>query len=89
MLALAAGFCAGCQKRGTEAVTADQATQIANAYLTENHPQVSLQNLRVEKADMEDRWRLSYEYPEGGTGGPIIVVVNKKTGEVVHSETQQ
>ena len=38
--------------------------------------------------DMRDRWRLLYD-GGGGTGGPILVVVNKRSGEVVHYETEQ
>jgi hypothetical protein len=43
----------------------------------------------TEAIDMGDRWRLSYDFPGGGTGGPLIVVVNKRTGKIVHTETQQ
>jgi hypothetical protein len=44
---------------------------------------------RVEAMDMGDRWRLSYEAPDGSFGGPLIMVVNKRSDEVVHVETEQ
>jgi hypothetical protein len=68
-------------------VTASQANSVARAYLKE----MSIEDgrLTVESIDMGDRWRLLYNRPEGSTGAPIIVVVNKKSGKVVHMETEQ
>ena len=67
------------------APTSNDAVAIADARLARQHfrrygpPDV---------IDMGDRWRLLY--PDGGgTGGLILVVVNKRSGEIVHMETQQ
>jgi len=50
-----------------------------------------VENRVIDAIDMGDRWRLSYgDLPgHGGTGGGIIAVVNKRSGEVVHYETTQ
>ena len=73
---------------GNRAETENEAIEVANAYLA-TMPQLGANRRQVEAIDMGDRWRLSYELPDGGTGGPIIVVVNKRSGGVVHMETQQ
>jgi hypothetical protein len=90
-MALKASICAlililatGCQDR---AATANEAIEIGNAYLANEPEELSLRT--VEAIDMGDRWRLSYRLPEGSTGGPLIVVVSKRSGEVVHAETEQ
>lgn len=67
--------------------SADAATEVANAYLKDRNQGQG--RVIASRIDMGDRWRLSYELPEGSTGGPIIVVVNKRRGEVVHAETEQ
>ena len=74
----------GCEDR---IVSANEAIEVANAQLATMPIDASRRT--VEAVDMGDRWRLSYEAEEGSTGGPIIVVVNKRSGEVVHIETEQ
>lgn len=86
---LALSLSMACLACWREEVTANQASELANEYLAEHLPQVPLNILRIETLDMGDRWRLSYNFPEGGTGGPMIFVVNKRTGEIVHMETEQ
>jgi hypothetical protein len=74
----------------TGATTRAQAIAVADAWL-DAQPGTLPPPPQIYSIDMGDRWRLSYGYPpgQGGTGGPIIVVVNKRSGEVVHSETEQ
>lgn len=71
---------------GNRADTANQAIAIGNNFISDRP---GANEMTVEVADMGNRWRLSYEHPDAGTGGPLIVVVNKRTGEVVHAETEQ
>ena len=70
------------------AATRAQAIAAADNYLAARHMQT---RSVIHVIDMGDRWRLSYEDRpgEGGTGGPILIVVNKRSGEVVHIETEQ
>ena len=77
---------AGCADR---AATENEAIAVGRAYLAER-PQFGARPV-VEAIDMGDRWRLSFDFPvqDRGTGGPIIIVVNKRSGEVVHMETTQ
>jgi len=74
----------GCQDR---AETANEAIEIANAHMEGMPLGVNLRT--VEVVDMGETWRLSYNLPAGSTGGPILVIVNKRSGEVVYMETQQ
>lgn len=83
-LALALALMAGCQN---PVETANEATDISNAYLA--NMQFATDTNNIEAIDMGDRWRVAYNHPEGSTGGPVIVVVRKKNGEVVHMETEQ
>jgi hypothetical protein len=73
---------------GDRATTENEAITAANAYLA-TMPQMGASHRTVSAIDMGDRWRLSYDMPEGSTGGPLIVVVNKQSGKVVHMETEQ
>jgi hypothetical protein len=75
----------GCQDR---AATGDEAAAVATTYLANDGFNMKDRVIQ-SRIDMGDRWRLSYGYPGGGTGGPIIVVVNKRSGKVVHVETEQ
>jgi hypothetical protein len=70
------------------AATRAEAIAAADTYLAAHHMRIAPV---IYVIDMGDRWRLSYEDRpgEGGTGGPIIAVVNKRSGEVVHMETEQ
>jgi hypothetical protein len=74
----------GCRDR---AETSNAAIAIANANATVSDFRRHARS--VDAVDMGDRWRLSYNLPEGSTGGPLIVVVNKRSGEIVHIETEQ
>jgi hypothetical protein len=76
----------GCQDRG---VSADQAVEVANGFMTETLPQVSLGGKKIETIEDGKRWRVSYSLPDGGTGGPILVFVDKKSGKVVDSRMDQ
>ena len=78
-----------CQACELSAITSNRALEIGNSYLTQNLPQVPLSDLRVEVIDLGDRWRLSYNPPSGSTGGPIIIVIDKDMGRVIHTEAQQ
>jgi hypothetical protein len=70
--------------------TENEAIETANAYLSNMQFSLDANYIEeIEAIDMGDRWRLAYKRPEGSTGGPVIVVVNKRRGEVVHMETQQ
>lgn len=82
--AAALALLAGCRN---PVETANEATDIGNAYLA--NMQFAADLNAIEAIDMGDRWRVAYNYPEGSTGGPVIVVIRKKNGEVVHMETQQ
>jgi hypothetical protein len=75
---------AGC---GDRAASESQALAIGNSYLAANNPRGTPEWTAIQAIDMGNRWRLSYNH--GGTGGPFIVVVNKRSGEVVHFETEQ
>lgn len=71
---------AGCQG---EADDASSATAITNGYLANTLPQVPLNVLRIETVDLGDRWQVTYRWPEGGTGGPMVFVVDKRDGRIV------
>lgn len=80
---------AGCQNRTHGAATANEAKAVAKDYLAEQLPQVSVDKLEVRAVDLGDKWRVSYSIPDGGAGGPIVLVISKRSGEVVHMEMQQ
>jgi hypothetical protein len=77
-----------CQGGADEVVTANQAIEVGNAYLQAQAPR-NLSAWAIEPIDMGDRWRLSYTLPAGSAGGHMIVVVNKRSGKVVHMEAEQ
>ncbi len=70
-------------------MSADQAGEAANGFMTETLPQVSLGGKKIDTIEDGNRWRASYSLPDGGTGGPIVVFVDKKSGKVVHSRMDQ
>jgi hypothetical protein len=43
----------------------------------------------IETADLNDRWRVTYRLPYGGTGGPIVFEVNKQSGTIVNVQSEQ
>lgn len=69
--------------------SANEAIRIGNRHLAGRMSPAILDMQRIEALDMGDRWRLAYIAPEGSTGGPIIIVINKRSGEIVHEETEQ
>lgn len=73
----------------SEQVTTREATDVANGFMTEHLPQVPLGVLRIETVDFGDKWRVIYRFSEGSTGGPIIIDVNKRSGEIVYEEIGQ
>lgn len=84
---------AGCEDRAatgaaTGGASREEAIAAAEAFLTARHHAVPS---IVDAIDMGDRWRLSYRCRprECGTGGVTLAVVNKRSGEVVHYESEQ
>ena len=71
---------------GPAAPASDDAVRAANAFLAT--VPIRTNGRPVSIIDMRNRWRLVYD-DNRGTGGPVIVVVNKQSGEVVHYETDQ
>jgi hypothetical protein len=82
---LALLFSTGCQDR---VASAADALEAGNAYLAKT-TQMEMNGFAVRMDDMGDRWRLSYWNPEEETGFFAIVVVNKRSGRVVHFERRQ
>lgn len=80
--ALLALLLVGC---GDRAATENEAVAVGRVYLADKYPP----NPTVEAIDMGDRWRLLFTHPEVGTGGLYLIIVNKRSGEIVHAETQQ
>ena len=92
VLALAASLVAsgGCREREPEGVTAPEAKEIGDRFLTENLPQLRLKNWRAETSDMGTAWRVDYRYqPEGGTGGVLVLIIDKQTGDIVGGRMDQ
>ena len=82
---------AGCTA-GDKASTEQQAKAIADAYLRKTFPNGSVDKIPADALDMQDRWRFCYSEFDHRPHPPscsIIVVVNKRRGEVVHMESQQ
>lgn len=70
-------------------MTANQAIEISRSYLAQTYPQAPLDKLEVKVVDLRKTWQVTYADPGEGTGGPIIVVVDKRSRKVVHWATQQ
>ena len=79
----------GCQADGNRALTQTQAIEIANGFLEKNLPQVPLSEERILTEDVNGRWRVSYHAPPNSTGGPLIVEVDKDSGEVANFFMEQ
>jgi hypothetical protein len=77
-----------CQASDTRADANSErdAIEISNTFLAGNH--LLMNDVEIEAVDMGNRWRLSYRPRRIGTGGLVVVVVNKN-GEVVHAEASQ
>lgn len=78
-----------CLDRPRGAATAEEAIAVTNDYWEENLPQVDLNHFAIETRNFGDRWRVTYNLREGGTGGPSIFDVDKRTGRIVHAEGGQ
>lgn len=79
----------GCGERDPEGLTAPEAKEIADRWMTDNLPQVRLNRLRAETSDMGKAWRVDYRAPEGGTGGVLVLIIDKRTGEIVGGRMDQ
>lgn len=80
---------ASCCKAKEPISNQDEAIKVSNAYLSKQVPQMRLDELQVDVDELSDRWRISYRPRDGGTGGLTILVINKRSGEVVHMEAEQ
>lgn len=89
LYALALTLASGCHDRPSDATTASRAVAVANAYMADKLPQVDLSRRQISTSDLGDKWRITYHLPEGGTGGPIIFLVDKRRAEVVDGEITQ
>lgn len=38
---------------------------------------------------MGKAWRVDYRAPEGGTGGVLVLIIDKRTGEIVGGKMDQ
>ena len=82
-LILAAFMIAGCHNASDAPVPASEAIRRANADFTDTLPQVPLEMMTVEARDEGDHWRVIYRPPEGSTGDPLSIIVDKHSGTVV------
>lgn len=80
---------AACQGRSEYNMTASEATDVANGHLGEVLPQVSLNMLNSETEDLNGKWRVSYRPPEGSTGVPLVIEVNKQSGDATIVSMEQ
>jgi hypothetical protein len=72
-----------CQDRAPDPSTPQGAIEITNDLFASELPQVHLSNFTITSIDLGTRWRIVYEAPEGSTGGPWMVEVEKSTGNIV------
>ena len=63
-------------------ITAADAQNTADAHSREQLPQVNWDKLTRQTEDRGAVWRIVYMPPPGSTGDPLIVEVNKRTGEI-------
>jgi len=78
-----------CSDRAAGGVTAEEAIEAGNEAMAENLPGMNLSELRIGTVELPDRWQISYDYPEGSTGGPVLLEVSKETGEVINGRMGQ
>lgn len=88
-LSLAFLLLLSCQGPPQEGVTAEGARKATNEHMSEHLPQVDLSERTIVTVDLGDRWRVSYDFPGGATGGPIVLEVSKQSGEVVNGVVDQ
>ncbi len=82
-------FLIGCQGGADQIMTASEAADVANDVVGEELPQLTLNMLRIETEDLDGKWRVSYHAPEGSTGGPLVVDINKQSGEATVVSMEQ
>ena len=78
-----------CSRASESVITRDDAINITNEQLAGDTPQVGLEIFTIETSETKDRWRVTYDVPEGSTGTPIIFEVDKNSGEIVHAHRNQ
>ena len=72
-------FPAGCQTQDDSSINEVEAVARANAYISRTLPQVPLRRLRIVTNELETEWRVSYHPPYDATGGPMVLLIDKKT----------
>ena len=82
-LILAVVMMVGCQSAPDAPLSAREAILQANADFTAALPQVPLELMTVEARDEGNHWRVIYRPPEGSTGDPLSIIVDKDSGTVV------
>jgi len=78
----------GCQA-GSKILTPEQARSAGDRYLAAELPQIDLQKYDVAVTDAGKTWRVVYDAPSAGTGGQMVLLIDKKAGKVVGGEMQQ
>lgn len=73
----------GCADRPRDAATAERAVAVTNEFMNHKLPQVDLDEMLVNTDDLGSKWRVSYDYPGGSTGGPAVFLVEKATGKIL------
>ena len=75
---------AGCADR---AATLNDALAAVDASRLTKRPGYEWRLIRAN--DLGDRWQLVFDISQGGTGGPAVIVVNKRSGEIVSAVSGQ
>jgi hypothetical protein len=83
VIILALLLAVGCQNRAEGTATAEEAIKVTNRFWAEEFPQVNLGDLTSKAVDLNDRWRVTYDPPEGSAGAQWIFEVDKKSGKIV------
>ena len=65
----------------------DQATviKVAEKYVSEWHADYDTTNTKLVIKDTGEYWRAYYELPEGMVGGSPVMIIDKRTKEVIRS----
>lgn len=66
-----------------------QAISAAQNYIRSNISQTPLDMLTPSARKDGGNWRVSFEPPQDSTGGPIVLVVDGNTGNVVDGSMEQ
>ncbi len=70
---------------GRRADTPEQAKSLANHHVKEAYSLDDLNIVDVSVADEGPRWKVTYSAKGEALGGPIVVEINKNTGEIENS----